>query len=164
MVDGKPENLVGMNGTSNSLNFKTSVDGFHGFTYLDLPFSLINIGRLCLLTNNRDNDAWEDLVWENEFNYRENESPMPLFDESARQVWQTLKLPLPPNNDKEELKAMPSCLWEHPTTGGKFFIGSQAAAMDKELLEKLGIFSIIYAKTPTKSQLHHENDERFKYM
>ena len=84
MVDGKPENLVGMNGTSNSLNFKTSVDGFHGFTYLDLPFSLINIGRLCLLTNNRDNDAWEDLVWENEFNYRENESPMPLFDESAK--------------------------------------------------------------------------------
>ena len=38
------------------------------------------------------------------------------------------------------------------------------AAKNKELMEKLGIFNIIYAKTPNEEELYFADDERFTYM
>jgi hypothetical protein len=172
LVNGKPENLVAMNGTSNSLNFSSKVDGLHGFSFQEAPFKLINTGRLCLATANLDNDAWEDLVWDEEDIWRD-EKAMPDFDEEARKLFEKHKLPTPITEGKDEddlaeiiddLWKSPSCLWEHPTTGAKFYCGAEMAAKNKDLMEKLGIFNVIYAKSPNEEELYFSADERFTYM
>lgn len=56
------EDMVGMCGTSNSLNFRTKVECFSGFTHTArMPGPIINAGRLVLQTTNRDKEnmlAW----------------------------------------------------------------------------------------------------------
>ena len=47
----KPESLIAMNGTSNSLNFRAKVDGYVDFTYEKVPFINENAGRLILQTS-----------------------------------------------------------------------------------------------------------------
>ena len=46
--DGSPVNLLAMNGTSSSLNFRTVVNGFQSFSLGGFPFINENTGRLCL--------------------------------------------------------------------------------------------------------------------
>lgn len=57
----------------------------------------------------------------------------------------------------------PSCLWQHPTTGAKFFVASEMVADNIKTLEKYNIFNIINAKEPD-SLLFFERDPRFTYM
>ena len=74
-----------------------------------------------------------------------------------------MKLSKPDEDEEVSDMARPSCLYEHPRTGAKFFVASETVAQDKKLLEQHGIFNIICAKDP-KSELFHEADERFTYM
>lgn len=47
---GEVENIVAMNGTSNSLNFKSKIDDMAGFKSKPWPFVNENEGRLLMAT------------------------------------------------------------------------------------------------------------------
>lgn len=71
-------------------------------------------------------------------------NPIVDFDEEARKLYQRLNLPIPSKNkDMYTQYDQPDCVWIHPETGAKFYIGNLMTAQNLEVLEKLQIFHIV---------------------
>ena len=95
----KVAKLVGMNGTSNTLNFKASIakiDKFKSFTYNKMPGVNENTGRLCLQTTDLnagdDPSMWPDKDSNDEGFISCNDQLM-NYDDEAYKLFTKLNLP-----------------------------------------------------------------------
>ena len=156
-----------MNGTSNSLDFKTKVDGWSGFECGKTPGINNNTGRLRLWTVDESNlaegdtNSWANMDWD----ARKGE-PLMDYDDEARKLFKQLNLTDPMDVDKktesEELWLLNS-VYQDPESGAKLFVGGEYAAMEKPVLEEHKIRNIICAKG-SAGPLYHYSDPTISYL
>ena len=68
------------------------------------------------------------------------------FDDEARKLFKKLNLPDDPVKDNMGFSREPDAVYQHPTSGAKFYIGDEMCAQDLKLLTKLKIFHIVNCK------------------
>jgi hypothetical protein len=83
------------------------------------------------------------------------------FDDEAHRLFAALNLP-PAKGARRTAYDDLNAVWQHPTSGGKVFIGNQTAASSRTLLDSHNISCVV--NCTTDMQNYFEKDPKFSYF
>ena len=85
------------------------------------------------------------------------------FDDEARKLFKKINYSGDQVKDNMGFSREPDVVYQHPTSGAKFYIGDEMCAQDLKILSKLKIFHIVNCKGASGVN-YHESNKNFTYI